>query len=106
MILTKGRILSILRLLQRRWQYASFSMFWDREDVYARRGKNGGYFPQCDNRRDAKLCPKQRGEKLFCDVCENKKWTKLDVIENVLHQKCMEIQKLSGMGLVACSSGK
>lgn len=27
-----------------------FSMFWGREDVYARRGKNGGYFPQCDNR--------------------------------------------------------
>ena len=24
-----------------------FSMFWGREDVYARRGKNGGYFPQC-----------------------------------------------------------
>ena len=21
-----------------------FSMFWGREDVYARRGKNGGYF--------------------------------------------------------------
>ena len=27
-----------------------FSMFWGREDVYARRGKNGGYFPQCANR--------------------------------------------------------
>ena len=27
-----------------------FSMFWGREDVYANRGKNGGYFPQCDNR--------------------------------------------------------
>ena len=22
-----------------------FSMFWGREDVYAKRGKNGGYFP-------------------------------------------------------------
>ncbi|MFR1945934.1 TOTE conflict system archaeo-eukaryotic primase domain-containing protein [Faecalimonas umbilicata] len=29
-------------------------MFWGREDVYARRGKNGGYFPQCDNRWDVK----------------------------------------------------
>jgi hypothetical protein len=33
-----------------------FSMFWGREDVYAKRGKNGGYFPQCDppggSRRD------------------------------------------------------
>lgn len=39
-----------------------FSMFWGREDVYARRGKNGGYFPQCDNRWNARLCPKQRKE--------------------------------------------
>ena len=27
-----------------------FSMFWGREDVYARRSKNGSYFPQCENR--------------------------------------------------------
>ena len=62
-----------------------FSMFWGREDVYARRGKNGGYFPQCNNRWEAKLCPKQRGEKKICDVCENKKWTKLDVKKIVAH---------------------
>lgn len=62
-----------------------FSMFWGREDVYARRGKNGGYFPQCNNRWDVKLCPKQRGEKMLCDVCENKKWTKLDVKKIVAH---------------------
>lgn len=37
-----------------------FSMFWGREDVYARRGKNGGYFPQCANRWNDRLCPKQR----------------------------------------------
>ena len=48
-------------------------------------GKNGGYFPQCDNRWDVKLCPKQRGEKIFCDECENKKWTKLDVKKIVGH---------------------
>ena len=62
-----------------------FSMLWGRDEVYARRGKNGGYFPQCDNRWDAKLCPKQRGGKLFCDVCDNKKWTKLDVKKIVAH---------------------
>ena len=62
-----------------------FSMFWGREDVYARRGKNGGYFPQCDNRWNMKLCLKQRGEKIFCDECENKKWTKLDVKKIVAH---------------------
>ena len=54
-----------------------FSMFWGRVDVYARRGKNGGYFPQCDNRWDSALCPKQRGEKIRCGDCENAKWTKL-----------------------------
>ena len=42
-----------------------FAMFWGREDVYAKRGKNGGYFPQCDNRWNDALCPKQRGEKCF-----------------------------------------
>ena len=56
-----------------------FSMFWGREDVYAKRGKKGGYFPQCDNRWNERLCPKQRGEKTYCDECENTKWTKLDV---------------------------
>lgn len=62
-----------------------FSMFWGREDVYARRGRNGGYFPQCDNRWDMKLCPKQRGKKSICDECENKKWTKLDVKKITAH---------------------
>jgi len=62
-----------------------FSMFWGREDVYARRGKNGGGFSPRDNRWDVKLCPKQRGEKIFCDECENKKWTKLDVKKIVGH---------------------
>lgn len=62
-----------------------FSMFWGREDVYAKRGKNGGYFPQCDNRWDVRLCPKQKGEKVFCDECENTKWTKLDVKKILAH---------------------
>lgn len=62
-----------------------FSMFWGREDVYAKRGKNGGYFPQCDNRWDNRLCPKQRGEKIFCDECENTKWTRLDAKKIISH---------------------
>ena len=37
-----------------------FAMFWGRTDVYAKRGKNGGYFPQCDNRWNDRLCPKQK----------------------------------------------
>ena len=62
-----------------------FSMFWGREDVYARRGKNGGYFPQCDNRWNDRLCPKQRKEKVFCEECENTKWTRLDVKKIIAH---------------------
>ena len=56
-----------------------FSMFWGRQDVFAKRGKNGGYFPQCKNRWEASLCPKQRGEKVSCDDCDNKDWTQLEL---------------------------
>lgn len=38
-----------------------FAMFWGRTDVYARRGVKGGYFPQCNNRWNDQICPKQRG---------------------------------------------
>ena len=56
-----------------------YGMFWGRTDAFAKRGKNGGYFPQCENRWDASLCPKKRGEKLQCDACPNKKWTPLEL---------------------------
>lgn len=62
-----------------------FAMFWGRTDVYAKRGKNGGYFPQCDNRWNDRLCPKQRGEKICCEDCENTKWTKLTAKKIVEH---------------------
>lgn len=62
-----------------------FSMFWGREDVYARRGKNGDYFPQCANRWNDRLCPKQRKEKVTCDECENTKWISLDVKKIIAH---------------------
>lgn len=62
-----------------------FSMFWGRTDVYAKRGRNGGYFPQCDNRWNDGICPKQRGEKIHCENCENKKWTKLTIKKIVEH---------------------
>lgn len=62
-----------------------FSMFWGRVDVYAKRGKNGGYFPQCDNRWNNRICPKQRGEKISCENCENTKWSKLTPKKIVEH---------------------
>lgn len=62
-----------------------FAMFWGRTDVYARRGRNGGYFPQCDNQWNDSLCPKQRGAKIKCEDCENKQWTKLTIKKIVDH---------------------
>lgn len=53
-----------------------FAMFWRRADVFARRAKNGNYYPQCDNRWKS-VCPKQRGEKQYCEECVHKCWTKL-----------------------------
>ena len=54
-----------------------FAMFWGREDVFAKRAKNGNYYPQCDNRWNNVLCPKQKGQKVYCEDCENICWTKL-----------------------------
>ncbi len=62
-----------------------FAMFWGRTDVYAKRGRNGGYFPQCDNRWNDRLCPKQRGEKISCEDCENTQWTKLTAKKIIDH---------------------
>ena len=62
-----------------------FSMFWGREDVYVKRGKKGGYFPQCDNRWNSSLCPKQQGKKIFCNECEHKKWTKVSARKIIAH---------------------
>lgn len=39
-----------------------YSYFWGCTDVYAKRGKNGGYFPQCASRWDSAKCPKARDD--------------------------------------------
>jgi hypothetical protein len=54
-----------------------FAMFWGRKDVFAKRARNGDYYPQCANRWEHSLCPKQRGEKSLCDDCSNRKWVEL-----------------------------
>lgn len=62
-----------------------FAMFWGRTDVYAKRGAKGGYFPQCNNRWNNQVCPKQRGEKISCEACEHRSWTKLEPKKIVEH---------------------
>jgi superfamily II DNA or RNA helicase len=62
-----------------------FSMFWGREDVFAKRGSKGGYFPQCNNRWNNRICPKQRGEKIACEACSHTDWTKLTLDKIVAH---------------------
>ena len=54
-----------------------FTIFWGRQDVYAQRGRNGGYFPQCEQRWNRDVCPKMQGNKTFCDDCEFREWTPL-----------------------------
>lgn len=57
-----------------------FRMFWGRQDVFARRGKNGGYFPQCKNRWDAAVCPKQNGQpKFVCNACVHQDYERLEL---------------------------
>ena len=55
-----------------------FYLFQGRKDVYARRGRNGGYFPQCENSFN-EICPRRRKIKTFCENCEHKKWKSLDL---------------------------
>lgn len=84
MTLTRAGVFWI-HLLQRNWQISFFSMFWGRTDVYARRGAKGGYFPQCNNRWDASICPKQRGEKIYCEDCGHTEWTNLTSEKIISH---------------------
>lgn len=55
-----------------------FAMFWGRKDVFAKRAKNGNYYPQCDYRWKSDICPKQRGEKQYCEDCAHTSWTELN----------------------------
>lgn len=49
-----------------------YSYFWGRTDVYAKRGKTGGYYPQCANRWDNPNCHKKTNPKAICEDCEYK----------------------------------
>ena len=56
-----------------------YSYFWGRMDVFAKRGKNGGYFPQCEARWNNPECPKRKDERKFCDEdCPFRAWKPLE----------------------------
>ena len=72
-----GRIMTYTPTLDMAKEF--YAYFWGRTDVFAKRGKNGGYFPQCTARWDNPDCPKKRNEKQFCDEdCVYKSWKKLE----------------------------
>ena len=55
-----------------------YGYFWGCTDVYARRGKVGGYFPRCSAWWDNPACPKKADRKKFCDEdCQYKSWEEL-----------------------------
>ena len=63
-----------------------YSYFWGRMDVFAKRGRKGGYFPQCAARWNNSLCPKARDEKAICDEdCQYKSWKPLELWMIVQH---------------------
>lgn len=56
---------------------AFFRYFWGRSDVFAKRGRNGGYFPKCENFfKDC--CPKKVGQKIVCRDCPHREWQPID----------------------------
>ena len=58
-----------------------YGMFWGREDVFAKRARNGNYYPQCGNRWNS-LCPRQAGDsetgkRVSCADCPHTSWIRL-----------------------------
>lgn len=84
-----GRIIPLTPDLEMAKEF--YSYFWGRTDVFAKRGKNGGYFPQCEARWNNPNCPKARDEKQFCDEdCHYKSWKELQpwmILKHLLGEK-------------------
>lgn len=72
-----GRIIPVNPNLEMAKEF--YSYFWGRTDVYARRGKAGGYFPRCKSWWNNPNCPKKADKKNFCDEdCPYRSWEKLE----------------------------
>lgn len=74
-------------------------IFCGRSDVFARRGKKGGYYPQCENHWNDRLCPRKRGEKQDCNICENKKWTHLTLKKLMEHLAGVRVDGTDVLGI-------
>ena len=65
-----------------------YSYFWGRIDVFARRGKAGGYFPQCKAWWNDPNCPKKLDKKKICDEdCPYRLWEALEPKTILCHMK-------------------
>lgn len=55
-----------------------YKVFQGRRDVYARRGRKGGYYPQCANAWES-VCPLRNGSSKYCtkNQCPAHKWRPL-----------------------------
>ena len=55
-----------------------FSMFHGRVDVYPRRSKDKGYFPECSNFWKSGICPKKDNVKIKCAECSARAYAMLN----------------------------
>lgn len=55
-----------------------YSMFHGRVDVYARRSKDKGYFPECSNFWKSWICPKKDKVKIKCAECSARAYAMLN----------------------------
>ena len=67
-----------------------YARFWGRQDVFALRyeSKNtgkSGYVPQCHNRWNDAICPKQQKKKQKCQECIHKDYVRLEIGHILAH---------------------
>ena len=72
--------------------------FWGRLDVYAKRSRNGGYYPQCWNFWKYG-CPKKENPKYPCDKCENRAWKKIEPRDIIQHLKGIKEDGSDAIGI-------
>ena len=67
-----------------------YSYFRGRKDVYVKRNSKKGYYTQCNNFWKTGVCPKKNQEKVKCQDCPVKDYTKLTISVMLEHLKGMK----------------